>query len=89
MPKREEREMEERENSGKMGARKKEIYGKMGVEMGEEEKLEYEVLEERKNRKQKQERKEKIAGSKYNRWYKVIRKERIPEYLKKDREERS
>lgn len=35
--------------------------------MGEEEKFEYEILEERENRKQKQERIEKIAGSKYNR----------------------
>lgn len=33
----------------------------MGVEMGEEEKFEYEVLEERENRKQKQERIEKIG----------------------------
>lgn len=51
--------------------------------------MKYEVLEERENRKQEQERIEKIAGSKYNRWYKVIRKERIPEYLQKGREEKS
>lgn len=51
--------------------------------------MKYEVLEERENRKQEQERIEKIAGSKYNRWYKVIRKERIPEYLQKGKEERS
>lgn len=69
-----------------MRARKKEIYGKNGS--GNMRGREIEIRGTR--RKGEQETGTgKIAGSKYNRWYKVIRKERIPEYLQKGREERS
>lgn len=44
---------------------------------------EYEIIEEREKEIQKEERKTKIENSKYNKWYKVIRGEGIPAYLKK------
>jgi len=40
-------------------------------------------LEERDKEKQRKERWEKIKDSKYNKWYKVIKKQGIPGFLKK------
>lgn len=42
--------------------------------------MEYEEIEERDRRMYK----EKIRGSRYNKWYKYVKREGILEYLKKD-----
>lgn len=44
----------------------------------------FKELEEREKEKQKEERWEKIRDSRYNRWYKVIKGEGVPEYLRRD-----
>jgi len=43
----------------------------------------YEAVERKEKEEQREERMEKIEGSKFNKWYKRIRSEGIPEYLKK------
>lgn len=53
------------------------------MQTGEKENVDYEVLEEKKKNKQKMERMNRIRNSKYNKWYKRIRTEGIPEYLKR------
>src|SRR5580765_6767756 len=45
--------------------------------------VEYGVVEEREKELQKEERREKIENSNYNKWYVRIKSEEIPEYLKK------
>jgi len=80
-------EMRDRWRKGKVIGRweqeRKEFYRERGVEEGEEERIGYEELERRERQKQSTDRKEKIEASKYNKWYKVIKKEGVPEYLKK------
>lgn len=49
----------------------------------EEGMAEYSDLEREDRQKQKKERWNKIKESKYNAWYKEIKKEGIPKYLKK------
>lgn len=84
-------EMKERWKKGKIIGRweqeRKSYLEELGVKVEEEEELEVESLEIREKLKQKQERDEKIADSGYNRWYKRIRKNGIPDYLKKGWEE--
>jgi len=81
-------EMRDRWKKGKVIGRweqeKKEFYRERRVEEGEEERIGYEELERRDRQKQRIERKERIEASKYNKWYNVIKKERVPQYLKKD-----
>ncbi|XP_024868138.1 golgin subfamily A member 6-like protein 6 [Temnothorax curvispinosus] len=84
-------EMKERWKRGKIIGKweqeRKSYLEELGVRVEEEEELEVENLESREKAKQKQERMEKIVESKYNRWYKCIRKDGIPGYLKKNWEE--
>ncbi|XP_071572354.1 uncharacterized protein [Temnothorax nylanderi] len=72
---------------GKWEHKRKDYLEGIGVETEEEEELEEEELEKKEKEKDRQERMEKITKSKYNRWYKNIRKEGIPDYLKKGWEE--
>jgi len=80
-------EMRDRWRRGKIIGRweqeRKEFYRERRVEEGEEERIGYDELERRERQKQRIDRKERIEASKYNRWYKVIKKEGVPEYLKK------
>ncbi|TGZ50923.1 hypothetical protein DBV15_12006 [Temnothorax longispinosus] len=84
-------EMKERWKKGKIigkwEQKRKSYLEELGVRVEEEEELEVENLESREKAKQKQERMEKIVDSKYNRWYKFIRKDGIPGYLEKNWEE--
>lgn len=41
------------------------------------------IIEEREKEMQKRERWERIGNSEYNEWYNKIKKEGVPEYLKK------
>ncbi|XP_071650744.1 uncharacterized protein [Temnothorax longispinosus] len=84
-------EMKERWKRGKVIGRweqeRKDYLEGIGVEMEGGEELEEEKLEKKERDKERQERMEKIVGSKYNRWYKSIRKDGIPDYLMKGWEE--
>lgn len=42
----------------------------------------------RERNKQRKERRERISGSKYNKWYGRVKGEGVPDYLKKNWEER-
>ncbi|XP_024881912.1 vicilin-like seed storage protein At2g18540 [Temnothorax curvispinosus] len=72
---------------GRWEQERKEYWEGIGVEKGGEEGLTEEAIEHKEKAKQRQERMGKIMESKYNRWYKRIRKDGIPEYLKKGWEE--
>lgn len=87
-------EMKERYRKGKTKSRweeeRKDFFGsrKMRLEeierRREEEETWIEEIENREKDRQRRERWEKIKESKYNRWYKEVKGERIPGYLKKD-----
>ncbi|XP_071642133.1 uncharacterized protein [Temnothorax longispinosus] len=72
---------------GRWEQERKDYWEGIGVEKGGEEGLTEEAIEHKEKAKQRQERMGKIMESKYNRWYKRIRKDGIPEYLKKGWEE--
>ncbi|XP_024889608.1 vicilin-like seed storage protein At2g18540 [Temnothorax curvispinosus] len=72
---------------GRWEQERKDYWEGIGVEKGGEEGLTEEAIERKEKAKQRQERMGKIMESKYNRWYKLIRKDGIPEYLKKGWEE--
>lgn len=78
---------EERWRRGKIVKRwkhkKKEFLGERGVQEEEEERIEYEVLEIRDKKKQEEERGREIDEARYNKWYRRVRGEGIPDYLKK------
>lgn len=38
-------------------------------------------------RQQREEREEKIREAKYNKWYKIVKEEQVPEYIREDRKE--
>lgn len=86
-------EMKERSRRGMIRSRweneRKEFFEERGVriqeveEMREVEKDWFKELEKRDKERQRRERWEKIGESNYNRWYKVIKKEEVPEYLRK------
>lgn len=80
-------EMKERWRKGKVIGRwereRWEYFRGVEVPEGEEEEVDEEGLGEREREKQKEQRKERIGNSSYNRWYKYIKGEGIPMYLKK------
>lgn len=53
------------------------------MEEKKEESFVFEELERRDIKQQKKERWERISGSRYNKWYKRVKGEGIPGYLKK------
>lgn len=55
----------------------------MGCELGEIKGIKYEEIEERERQKQRKERVKRISESKCNEWYKEIRVEGIPKYMRK------
>jgi len=59
---------------GRRKQKRKEFYRER-VEKGEEEKIGYDELERRDRQKQRMDRNEKIETSRYNKWYKEIKKE--------------
>lgn len=38
-------------------------------------------------RQQREEREEKIREAKYNKWYKIVKEEQVPEYIREDKKE--
>lgn len=78
--------MKERNRRGMIGSRweneRKEFFEERGVRIEEVEEMR-EVEEDWFKERQRRERWEKIGESNYNRWYKVIKEEGVPEYLRK------
>ncbi|KMQ83170.1 hypothetical protein RF55_20734 [Lasius niger] len=68
---------------GKWKQERMEFFKDREVDDEGEEVSEYERLEERDRIRQRRERWERINDSRYNRWYKEIKEQEIPEYLKK------
>lgn len=55
--------------------------GKGGGELGELGEVELEQVERREREMQERERWEKIGGSRYNRWYGMVKGKGVPGYL--------
>lgn len=53
----------------------------------EERKIEYEDIWRKDKENQRRERRNKTEGSRYNKWYKRVKGERMPNYLRKEWEE--
>ena len=68
--------MKERWSKGKIVGgweqEKKEFVRERGVQVGEEEGVEYEKLEESDKKRQEEERRRKIGESSFNKWYREI-----------------
>lgn len=62
---------------------RKEFLVERGIQEGEKKGIEYEVLDIGDKRKQEKERERKIRDSRYNKWYRKVRGEGMPDYLKK------
>ncbi|EZA50331.1 hypothetical protein X777_11275 [Ooceraea biroi] len=86
-------ELKERARKGREGkeweGERRKHFDERGVDMEELERkrkqggVGYEELEKEEKKRKREERWERIIGSKYNRWYKVVKGEGLPEYLKK------
>lgn len=86
-------EMRERTKAGKAGSewerKRKEFFKERGEKrerienMREEEEEWFEKLIRKDRKKQREERLERIAELRYNSWYKRVKREGIPNYLKK------
>lgn len=81
--------MREKEASSGWEKDRRNFFEERGLEIGMLERKEengknwYGEMEERDREIQRRERRERIEGARYNRWYKEIKGEGIPSYLKK------
>lgn len=81
-------EGEEKQKDGKMGRGIKEFFEDRGVRVEEMEKRReegedrFEKVVKTEKKKQRVKRWKRIGGSSYNRWYREVKGEEIPEYLK-------